>query len=125
MTRILRVGGAQMGPIQKAETRDAAVARMLACARIGAVHSVVFAGFSPDALADRVLNGESTVMITADEGVRGGRRVPLKKNTDKALERCPDVKHVFVVDRTGAEIKIPGGKAPKFKAGKGLKDNVG
>ena len=63
---------------------------MLACARIGAVHSVVFGGFSPDALAGRILDCESTCVITADEGVRGGRKIPLKANTDKALEQCPD-----------------------------------
>jgi acetyl-CoA synthetase len=80
-----------------------AVASMLACSRIGAVHSVVFAGFSPDALASRMLDGKSRILITADEGVRGGKRVPLKKNSDRALERCPDVRDVLVVRRTGAE----------------------
>ena len=80
-----------------------AAAAMLACSRIGAVHSVVFAGFSPDALADRILDCDSTFVITADQGARGGRRVPLKENTDRALERCPDVKTVLVVRRTGAE----------------------
>ena len=74
---------------------------MLACARIGAVHSVVFAGFSPDSLAGRILDCESTVVITADEGVRGGKPIPLKKNTDVALTKCPDVKTVIVVKRTG------------------------
>ncbi len=74
---------------------------MLACARIGAVHSVVFGGFSPDALAGRILDCESTCIITADEGVRGGRLIPLKANTDAALEQCPDVKTVLVVERTG------------------------
>ena len=63
---------------------------MLACARIGAVHSVVFGGFSPDALAGRILDCESTCVITADEGVRGGKRIPLKVNTDAALEKCPE-----------------------------------
>jgi len=82
---------------------EAAVA-MLACSRIGAIHSVVFAGFSPDALANRILDCESTFVITADEGVRGGRRVTLKANTDKALARCPDVKTVLVVKRTGGKI---------------------
>ncbi len=81
-----------------------AAAAMLACSRIGAIHSVVFAGFSPDALADRILDCDSTFVITADEGIRGGRRVPLKANTDKALERCPDVSTVLVVRRTGADI---------------------
>jgi acetyl-CoA synthetase len=77
---------------------------MLACTRIGAIHSVVFGGFSPDALAGRILDCESTYVITADEGLRGGRKVPLKANTDKALEQCPDVKTVLVVRRTGGQI---------------------
>jgi len=76
---------------------------MLACARIGAVHSVVFGGFSPDALADRIHGCDSNCVITADEGVRGGKPVPLKANTDKALERCPSVTSVVVVKRTGGE----------------------
>jgi acetyl-CoA synthetase len=75
---------------------------MLACARIGAVHSVVFAGFSPDSLAGRILDCESTIVITADEGLRGGKPIPLKVNTDIALTKCPDVKTVIVVRRTGA-----------------------
>ena len=74
---------------------------MLACARIGAVHSVVFAGFSPDALANRILDCASTIVITADEGMRGGKTVPLKVNTDLALLQCPEVRHVIVVRRTG------------------------
>ena len=77
---------------------------MLACSRIGAVHSVVFAGFSPDSLADRILNCESTFLITADQGLRGGRPVPLKANADKALERCPDVETMLVVKHTGGDI---------------------
>ncbi|KLN60754.1 acetyl-CoA synthetase [Kiloniella spongiae] len=77
---------------------------MLACARIGAVHSVVFGGFSPDALAGRIQGCESNCVITADEGLRGGRKVPLKANTDKALKSCPDVDTVFVVKRTGGDI---------------------
>jgi len=75
---------------------------MLACARIGAVHSVVFAGFSPDSLAGRILDCESTIVLTADEGMRGGKPIPLKVNTDLALTKCPDVKTVIVVRRTGA-----------------------
>ena len=82
---------------------EAAVA-MLACTRIGAVHSVVFGGFSPDALKDRILDSECTAVITADEGLRGARAVPLKANTDKALENCPSVHTVFVVKRTGGQI---------------------
>jgi acetyl-CoA synthetase len=83
---------------------EAAVA-MLACARIGAVHSVVFGGFSPDALAGRIEDCESTCVITADEGVRGGRKIPLKANTDAAIDgRGLDVKTVVVVKRTGGDI---------------------
>jgi acetyl-CoA synthetase len=77
---------------------------MLACARIGAVHSVVFGGFSPQALKDRILDSDCRTVITADEGVRGGRPVPLKENTDKALEDCPGVSTVLVVRRTGGKI---------------------
>ena len=77
---------------------------MLACARIGAVHSVVFGGFSPQALKDRILDSDCRTVITADEGVRGGKLIPLKKNTDKALEDCPDVSTVLVVKRTGGKI---------------------
>ena len=82
---------------------EAAVA-MLACARIGAIHSVVFGGFSPDALAGRIKDCGSTVVITADEGIRGGRPIPLKANTDKALAACPDCTTCFVVRRTGTDI---------------------
>ncbi len=83
---------------------------MLACARIGAVHSVVFGGFSPDALAGRILDCESTCIITADEGVRGGRLIPLKANTDAALEQCPDVETVLVVERTGNGVAMKDGR---------------
>ncbi|MEE3295168.1 MAG: acetate--CoA ligase [Pseudomonadota bacterium] len=79
---------------------------MLACARIGAVHSVVFGGFSPEALAGRILDCDSHFLITADEGIRGGKTVPLKENSDKALEQCPDVKTVFVVKRTGGGVNM-------------------
>ncbi|TDJ65242.1 MAG: acetate--CoA ligase [Proteobacteria bacterium] len=82
---------------------EAAVA-MLACARIGAVHSIVFGGFSPEALKDRILDSDCTVVITADEGLRGGRPIPLKANTDEALANCPLVHTVFVVKRTGGTI---------------------
>jgi acetyl-CoA synthetase len=77
---------------------------MLACARIGAVHSVVFGGFSPTSLRDRILDCESTVIITADEGLRGGRKIPLKANADTALKECPDVDTVIVYKRTGGKI---------------------
>ena len=79
---------------------------MLACSRIGAIHSVVFGGFSPDALAGRILDCDSKFLITADEGIRGGKIVPLKANSDKALEQCPDIKNVFVVKRTGGDIEM-------------------
>jgi acetyl-CoA synthetase len=82
---------------------EAAVA-MLACARIGAVHSVVFGGFSPDALKDRILDSDCQVVITADEGIRGGRRIPLKANTDTAVASCPHVHTVFVIKRTGGDV---------------------
>ncbi|MBT5572627.1 MAG: acetate--CoA ligase [Alphaproteobacteria bacterium] len=77
---------------------------MLACARIGAVHSVVFGGFSPDSIAGRIQDCESTFVITSDEGLRGGKSIPLKDNVDKALEQCPGVKNCVVVKRTGADI---------------------
>ena len=88
---------------------EAAVA-MLACARIGAIHSVVFGGFSPDSLAGRIEDCRSTVLITADEGLRGGRRVPLKRNADTALRQCPDVATVIVVKRTGGDIDWTAGR---------------
>lgn len=82
-----------------------AVYAMLACARIGAVHSVVFGGFSPDALAGRILDCESTIVITADEGVRGAKAIPLKANVDEALSQCPDVETVVVLKHTGGSIE--------------------
>jgi acetyl-CoA synthetase len=82
---------------------EAAVA-MLACARIGAIHSVVFGGFSPDSLAGRIHDCDSNIVITADEGLRGGRPIPLKMNTDKALDSCPTIEKCVVVKRTGADI---------------------
>jgi acetyl-CoA synthetase len=77
---------------------------VLACARIGAIHSVVFGGFSPDSLAGRIRDCRSTFLVTADEGLRGGRAVPLKRNADTALESCPDVRDVVVVRRTGGAV---------------------
>ena len=82
---------------------EAAVA-MLACARIGAIHSVVFGGFSPDALAGRIQDCDSSLIITADEGIRGGKSIPLKANTDAALRLCPMCKTVVVVKRTGGNV---------------------
>ena len=81
---------------------------MLACARIGAVHSVVFGGFSPDALRDRINDADCQAVITADEGVRGGKRVPLKQNVEKALQECPNVHTVVTVRRTGGEVAWDG-----------------
>ena len=77
---------------------------MLACTRIGAIHSVVFGGFSPEALQSRINDADCRLVITADEGIRGGRRIPLKANVDAALEHCPSVDSVIVVTRTGADI---------------------
>ena len=82
---------------------EAAVA-MLACARIGAVHSIVFGGFSPEALKDRILDSDCQVVITADEGVRGAKPIPLKANTDKAVSACPNVHTVVVIERTKGDI---------------------
>jgi len=77
---------------------------MLACARIGAIHSVVFGGFSPESLKDRILDSDCQTVITADEGLRGGKTIPLKQNVDEALEGCPNVHTVLVITRTEAEI---------------------
>ncbi|MEP5763402.1 MAG: acetate--CoA ligase [Halieaceae bacterium] len=83
---------------------------MLACTRIGAVHSVVFGGFSPEALKDRILDSDCQTLITADQGVRGGRTIPLKDNADIALAQCPNVHSCVVVQRTGAEINWQEGR---------------
>ena len=88
---------------------EAAVA-MLACARIGAVHAIVFGGFSPDSLANRIQDCDSTVLITADEGRRGGRRVALKVNADEALAHCPTIQHVVVVRVTGGDVPMVAGR---------------
>ena len=88
---------------------EAAVA-MLACARIGAIHSVVFGGFSPDSLANRIQDCASELVITADEGRRGGRKVPLKANADEALKSCPGVKNVIVVQVTGGKVAMQSGR---------------
>jgi acetyl-CoA synthetase len=90
---------------------EAAVA-MLACARIGAIHSIVFGGFSPESLAGRIQDCDSRLVITADEGLRGGKRVPLKANVDEALQSCPSVDNVLVVRRTGG--------APGMREGRDL-----
>ena len=87
---------------------------MLACARIGAVHSVVFGGFSPDALAGRIQDCDSNCVVTADEGVRGGKPIPLKANIDAALEQCPTVETVFVVTRTKADVNWVEGRDVRY-----------
>ena len=83
---------------------------MLACARIGAIHSVIFGGFSPDSIAGRIQDCDSRIVITADEGLRGGKPVPLKKNVDEALESCPGVADVIVVRRTKADVPMKEGR---------------
>ncbi|WP_339451513.1 acetate--CoA ligase [Pseudomonas sp. JAI120] len=88
---------------------------MLACTRIGAVHSVVFGGFSPDALRDRILDADCRTVITADEGVRGGKPVALKQNVDKTLASCPNVSTVLVVQRTGAQVNWSEGRDLKYQ----------
>ena len=81
-----------------------AIISMLACARIGAVHSVVFGGFSAKALSERIHDSESKLIITADEGIRGGKKIPLKKSVDEALKNCSSVQTCIVVNRTGEEV---------------------
>ena len=106
LANVLRLHGVQKGDrvcIYMPMIPEAACA-MLACARIGAVHSVVFGGFSPDALRDRILDADCRLVITADEGVRGGKHIPLKANVDRALEECPRVTTVIVVAHSHAGI---------------------
>ena len=83
---------------------------MLACARIGAVHSIVFGGFSPDSLGSRIDDSKCCCVITADEGLRGGKKIPLKANTDAALKRCDSVHTVIVCNRTGGSINMETGR---------------
>jgi acetyl-CoA synthetase len=87
-----------------------AAAAMLACTRIGAVHSIVFGGFSPDSLANRIQDCDSRIVITADEGSRGGKRIPLKANVDAALAHCPGVETVLTIRRTGADVPFTPGR---------------
>jgi acetyl-CoA synthetase len=88
---------------------------MLACVRIGAIHSIVFGGFSPEALAGRINDCKSNCVITADEGIRGGKSIPLKENTNKALESCPGVETVFVITRTGHNVGWVDGRDVKYE----------
>ncbi|MFQ5737223.1 MAG: acetate--CoA ligase [Thermodesulfobacteriota bacterium] len=83
---------------------------VLACARIGAIHSVVFGGFSPASLSDRILDSSSTFVVTSDEGIRGGKAIPMKANCDAALKSCPEVTRVVVVKRTGAAVEMREGR---------------
>ena len=88
---------------------------MLACARIGAIHSVVFGGFSPESLKDRILDADCKLVITADEAIRGGKKVPLKKNVDAALLDCPKVKHCLVIKRTNKDIDWVSGRDKNYE----------
>jgi len=112
MANVLKAAGATRGSrvtLYLPMIPEAAYA-MLACARIGAIHSVVFGGFSPDSLAGRIEDCDSTLVVTADEGMRGGKRVPLKANVDAALARSPSVKAVVVVRHTGADVPMTPGR---------------
>ena len=95
---------------------EAAVA-MLACARIGAIHSIVFAGFSPDALANRIQDCDSRVVLTSDEGLRGGKKIPLKANVDTALAHCPSVETVVVLAHTGSGSPLHEGRDADWASG--------
>ena len=109
---VLKARGVQKGDrvtIYMPMIPEAAYA-MLACARIGAVHSVVFGGFSPDSLAGRITDCDSKIVITSDEGLRGGKPIPLKTNTDAALEKAPGVADVIVVRRTGGKVEMKAGR---------------
>jgi acetyl-CoA synthetase len=109
---VLKANGARKGDrvtLYLPMIPEAAVA-MLACARIGAIHSIVFGGFSPDALAGRIQDCDSRLVVTADEGLRGGKTVPLKANVDEALTHCTSVERVIVVRRTGNAVAMKGGR---------------
>jgi acetyl-CoA synthetase len=112
MANVLKAHGVQKGDrvtIYLPMIPEAAYA-MLACARIGAVHSVIFGGFAPDSIAGRVQDCQSKLIITADEGLRGGKIVPLKANVDEALKACPGVETVVVIRRTGAAVPMLAGR---------------
>jgi acetyl-CoA synthetase len=117
MANVLKKHGARKGDritIYLPMIPEAAYA-MLACARIGAIHSVVFGGFSPDSLSNRIQDCDSTLVITADEGVRGGKKIPLKANVDAALTNCPSVKSVLVVRRTGVAVPMMSGRDHSYE----------
>jgi len=112
MANVMKANGVKKGDrvtIYMPMIPEAAYA-MLACARIGAVHSVVFGGFSPESLAGRINDCKSTFIITADEGIRGGKPIPLKANTDEALKQCDHVDHVLVIRRTGGDVAWEDGR---------------
>ena len=112
LANVLKANGVVRGDrvtIYMAMIPEAAVA-MLACARIGAIHSVVFGGFSPEALAGRIQDCDSELVVTADEGLRGGKPTPLKANVDEALKECPSVQRVIVYRRTGADVPMQEGR---------------
>ncbi|MBI2254869.1 MAG: acetate--CoA ligase [Proteobacteria bacterium] len=112
MANVLKAKGVKKGDrvtIYMPMIPEAAYA-MLACARIGAIHSIVFGGFSPDSLAGRIVDCDSRVIVTADEGLRGGKKVPLKANVDAALKHCPDVTACIVVKRTGGKVEMKSGR---------------
>ena len=116
---LLKARGVQKGDrvtIYLPMVPEAAVA-MLACARIGAIHSIVFAGFSPEALAGRVEDCDSRIVLTSDEGLRGGKRVPLKANVDAALAHCPNVDTVIVLKHTGGAVEMAPGRDIDWAAG--------
>jgi acetyl-CoA synthetase len=112
MANVLKAKGVRKGDrvtIYLPMIPQAAIA-MLACARIGAIHSVIFGGFSPDSIAGRIQDCDSKIVITADEGLRGGKIVPLKRNVDEALDQCPGVTDVIVIKRTKAQVPMTPGR---------------
>ena len=112
MANVLKAKGVKKGDrvtIYLPMIPQAAIA-MLACARIGAIHSVIFGGFSPDSIAGRIQDCDSKIVITADEGLRGGKVVPLKRNVDEALDQCPGVTDVIVIKRTKADVPMKPGR---------------
>ena len=120
MANVLKANGVRKGDrvtIYLPMIPEAAYA-MLACARIGAIHSVIFGGFSPDSIAGRIQDCDSRLVVTADEGLRGGRKIPLKANVDEALERCPQVERVIMVRRTGADVPFVEGRDVRYEEAK-------